>query len=120
MRLKEKNDQRIRELELEYTRRQIEDAERLQKLKSECLEAKKNFKMAAQESAKEAQLKLNIEARKMVSERTDTARRLNRELRQNLVELVGEGKFLAQQKRVVEEKQRKVKAEIQYLNSVKR
>lgn len=120
MRLKEKNDQRIRELEHEYQRRQVDDAERLQQLKSECLEAKRNFKLAAQESAKEAQIKLNIEARKMVAERTEAARRLNRELRQNLVELVGEGKFLAQQKRVVEEQQRKVKAEIQYLNSVKR
>ena len=91
-----------------------------QQLKSECLEAKKNFKLAAQESAKESQLKLDIEARKMVAERTDAARRLNRDLRQNLVKLVGEGKHLAQQKHVVEEQQRKVKAEIQYLYSVQR
>jgi len=120
MRLKEKNDERIQELEHEYQRCQLEDAERLQQLKSECLEAKKNFKLAAQESAKESQLKLDIEARKMVAERTDAARRLNRDLRQNLVKLVGEGKHLAQQKHVVEEQQRKVKAEIQYLYSVQR
>ena len=154
MRLKEKNDERIQELEREYQRCQLEDAERLQsrawkitdatrsnkniklwfkgnkyffnfwaqnqQLKSECLEAKKNFKLAAQESAKESQLKLDIEARKMVAERTDAARRLNRDLRQTLVKLVGEGKHLAHQKHVVEEQQRKVKAEIQYLYSVQR
>jgi len=120
MRLKERNDQRIHELEEEYTVQQLKDAEHLQNMKSECLEAKRSFKLAAQESAKESQLKLDIEARKMVSERTDAARRLNRDLRQSLVQLVGEGKYLAQQKRLVEETQRKVKAEIQYLNSVKR
>lgn len=120
MRLKEKHDKKILDLENEFKRRQVEDAEALQELKNECLEAKKNFKMAAQESAKEAQLKLNMEARKMVLKRTETARKVNNDLRKNLVELVDEGKGLALQKRSVEEQQRKVKAELQYLKNVKK
>ena len=48
MRLKEKHDKKILDLENEFKRRQVEDAEALQELKNECLEAKKNFKMAAQ------------------------------------------------------------------------
>jgi len=117
MRLKDKNDARILELEQDFSRIQIEDAEKLQQLKYACLEAKKDFEILTQESAKDAQSKLNIEARKMVAERTEAARRLNRDLRQKLVELVAQGKMLANRKRSVEEQQRKVKAEIQYLKS---
>lgn len=56
----------------------------------------------------------------MVLKRTETARKVNNDLRKNLVELVDEGKGLALQKRSVEEQQRKVKAELQYLKNVKK
>jgi len=120
VRLKEQNDQRISELEAEYAQLKIDDAEKLQKLKVECLEAKRSFKLAAAESAKETQLKLHQDARNLLAEKTESHRRKNNELRKILVNLVGEAKHLSKQKKAVEEQQRKVKADIQFLSSVKR
>jgi len=120
VRLKEENDQRISELEAEYAQLKIDDAEKLQKLKVECLEAKRSFKLAAAESAKETQLKLHQDARNLLAEKTESHRRKNNELRKILVNLVGEAKHLSKQKKAVEEQQRKVKADIQFLSSVKR
>jgi len=120
VRLKEQNDQRIAELEADYAQMKIDDAEKLQKLKVECLEAKRSFKLAAAESAKETQLKLHQDARNLLAEKTESHRRKNNDLRKILVNLVGEAKVLSKQKKAVEEQQRKVKADIQYLSSVKR
>ena len=88
--------------------------------KVECLEAKRSFKLAAAESAKETQLKLHQDARNLLAEKTESHRRKNNDLRKILVNLVGEAKVLSKQKKAVEEQQRKVKADIQYLSSVKR
>lgn len=73
---------------------QVEDAEMLQKMKIECLEKQREYQAYAVSTSKEEQQKLNMEAKKMVVERTTAAKRENQELRRRLTELIEEGKSL--------------------------
>ncbi|CAG5090814.1 Oidioi.mRNA.OKI2018_I69.PAR.g12726.t1.cds [Oikopleura dioica] len=118
--LKEQNDRKIEELKEQYARMQVEDAEMLQKMKIECLEKQREYQAYAVSTSKEEQQKLNMEAKKMVVERTTAAKRENQELRRRLTELIEEGKSLAKERTELEEHQRKIRAEVDYLKSIKK
>lgn len=118
--LKEKNDKRIKELEAELARKKIEDAEMLQDMKAECLRAQKQFKMASQEAAKEAKTQLKVDAHKIIKERTATARKTNKQLRDQLIKHIDDTKVLGVQRKVLEAQCRDLQAEINCLKSFKR
>merc|ERR1712131_478378 len=115
--LKDRNDRRIKELEEEYARRQVEDSEMLQNLKAKCLRSQKEFKMASQEAAKEAKTQLKIDAHRIIKERTTQARKTNKQLRDQLIKHIDETRVLAVQRKVLESQQRNLQAEIECLKS---
>jgi len=115
--LKDKNDRRIKELEDEFARRQVEDSEMLQNLKAKCLRSQKEFKLASQEAAKEAKTQLKIDAHRIIKERTTQARKTNKQLRDQLIKHIDETKVLAVQRKVLESQQRNLQAEIECLKS---
>lgn len=115
--LKDKNDRRIKELEDEFSRRQVEDSEMLQNLKAKCLRSQKEFKLASQEAAKEAKTQLKIDAHRIIKERTTQARKTNKQLRDQLIKHIDETKVLAVQRKVLESQQRNLQAEIECLKS---
>ena len=98
--MKEKNDKRIKELEAELARKKVDDAEMLQDMKAECLRAQKQFKMASQEAAKEAKTQLKVDAHKIIKERTATARKTNKQLRDQLIKHIDDTKVLGVQRKV--------------------
>merc|ERR1712123_418973 len=98
--LKEKNDKRIKELEREL--------------------ARKKFKMASQEAAKEAKTQLKVDAHKIIKERTATARKTNKQLRDQLIKHIDDTKVLGVQRKVLEAQCRDLQAEINCLKSFKR
>jgi len=118
--LKEQNDRKIQELNEQYEKMQIADAEMLQEMKIECLKKQKEHQAFAVSTSKEEQQKLNIEAKKMVVERTTAAKRENQDLRRRLTELIEEGKSIAKERKELEEQQRKIRAEVDYLKSIKK
>jgi len=118
--LKEKNDKRINELHVELARKKVDDADMLQDMKAECLRAQKQFKMASQEAAREAKTQLKIDAHRIIKERTTTARKTNKQLREQLIKHIDETKVLAVQRKVLEAQCRDLQAEINCLKSFKR
>jgi len=118
--LKEKNDKRIKELERELARKKVDDADMLQEMKAECLRAQKQFKMASQEAAKEAKTQLKVDAHKIIKERTATARKTNKQLRDQLIKHIDDTKVLGVQRKVLEAQCRDLQAEINCLKSFKR
>jgi hypothetical protein len=132
--LKEQNDRKIQasrflhplpnplfqELSEQYEKMQIADAEMLQEMKIECLKKQREHQAYAVSTSKEEHQKLNMEAKKMVVERTTAAKRENQELRRRLTELIEEGKSIAKERKELEEQQRKIRAEVDYLKSIKK
>lgn len=118
--LKEQNDRKIQELHEQYEKMQIADAEMLQEMKIECLKKQKHHQTFAVSTSKEEHQKLNMEAKKMVVDRTTAAKRENQELRRRLTELIEEGKSIAKERKELEEQQRKIRAEVDYLKSIKK
>lgn len=118
--LKDKNDRQIEELNAKYAKMQVDDAENLQAMKIEWLDKQRDFIASAVATSKDEIQNLQVEAKKMVIERTLSAKKQNQDLRSRLVELIQEGKSLAKQKRSIEDQQRNVRAEIDYLKSIKR
>ena len=61
-------------------------------LLAECLHAQKQFKMQSQLAAKEAKTQLKIDAHRIINERTTTARKTNKLLRDKVIKHIDETK----------------------------
>merc|ERR1711915_585886 len=117
--LQQKQSERIAELQGQVAKMQIEHSETIQQLKAQFLDEKKAFEEESEATIQALSKQAKKEASDCLNKHTENIKKENREMRQELMDLIERTRALHQHKLKLEKQKKERTRELQYNEDVK-